>query len=559
MRLLPVIAAVVLGVALPAWADKKLDKAVAKAEQQLAEGKTDDAVKTLEKAASKAKRDPEAPLALASFLERLGRLEDAGAALAEAPTRAASAPPAVRARVLAARSAFVLRTGTVQQASELARQAVEAEAGAEALAALARAQARAGDPAALATAAEATKAAPDSATARIASGDAFLAAWLAPEAEGAYRSAVEIEPRSATALAGLARALAAQGEATEALETARAAREADPHSAAALAAVGVAALAADPTDATSEAAAAMQQGALLEPSNPLVKLGVGRMFESRKQPAQAASAYEEAAALDPTWAAPRVATLALQLRQDDALGALAGLRALPEPMRATGAADLLLGQALLQTGDAAGARLALDRAVAVLPGLAEAHAAQGDAADAAGERALAADAYGRAVELEPDNLEYRTRHAALLARDGRLDDALAEMLEVTGRPEGRDAGNLIELGRVYRSFKPPRVEEAVAAYEAALKVDPHDGDAALGVAESYRAGRQWARAISAYEKVVDVAPRREGESLLGVAWCYCLSHDLYKARFYAGLAGRAGANLTRLRTALSASCRASGE
>jgi len=555
MRPLPVIVAVVLGVAPPAWADKNLDKAVAKAERQLGEGKADDAVKTLEKAASKAKRDAEAPLALASLLERLGRLDDAGAALAEAGGRATSAPAPVRARVLAARSAFALRTGTVGEAEDLARQAVEAEAGAESLAALARAQARAGDPSALATAAQATEAGPPSAAVRIATGDASLVAGLVQEAEAAYRQAAELAPGSATAHAGLARALAAQGRASEALEAARAATAADPHSADALAAVAVAALAADPEDASSEAASAAQQAVFLEPRNPLPKLEVGRMFESRGQPAQAASAYEEAAGLDPTWAAPRVATLALQLGQGDAEGALAGLQALPEEMRATGGADLLLGQALLQTRDAAGAKAALDRAVAALPGVAPAHAARGDAAEAVGEVTLATEAYRRAVELEPGNLEYRIRYGALLARDGRLEDALAELVEVTSRPEGRNPDTLMEVGRVYRSFEPPRVDEAVAAYEEALKLDPGNGDAALGVAESYRAGRQWDRAIGAYERMQDVAPRREGEALLGVAWCYCLSHDLYKARFYAGLAGRSGANLRKLRAALSRSCR----
>ena len=554
MRLFPVLAALALGVALPAWADKRLDDAVTKAEAQLAKGKEDDAVKTLEKAASRAPRDAEAPLVLASLLSRLGRLEDAGVALARAGELATAAPPHVRARVLAARSAFALRAGTVREALDLARQAVEAEAGAEGLAALARAQARAGDPAARATAAEATQAAPGSAAAEIASGDALLEARLAREAEAAYRRASELGHPPAAALAGLARALAAQGRAGDALETARAATQADPHSAEALVAVGLAALAEDPHDRNSEAASAVQQAALLEPNNPLVKLEVGRMFESREQREQAAGAYEQAAGLDPTWAAPRIAALALQLGGGDADATLAGLRALPDEMRATGDAALLLGRVLLRTGDSAGAKVALDRAVAALPGLAEAHAAHGEAAHELGERTLAAEAYRRAVELEPGNLEYRSRYGLLLARDGRLEEALAALLEVTGRPEGQDPGTLIDLGWVYRSFKPPRVEDAVAAYEEALKLDPKNGEAALGVAESYRAGRQWARAISAYERVPDVDPRREGEALLGVAWCYCHSHDLYKARFYASLAARAGANMRKLRAALSASC-----
>ncbi len=556
MRLFPIVVALAaLAVALPARADKKLDKAVAKAERQLAEGKEDDAVKTLTKAVKKARRDPEAPLVLASFLSGLGRLDDAGAALADAATRSASGSPAAQARILATRSAFALRTGTVGEATDLARQAVEAEDGVASLSALARAEARAGAPGASATAAQATGAAPGSAAAQLASGDAFLGQVLAQEAEAAYRRATEIEPRSPLSLAGLARALAAQGRAAEALETAQAAVEADPHSAEALAAVGVATLAADPRDASSDAVAAVQQATFLEPGNALVKLEVGRVYESREQLEQARPAYEEAAALDPTWAAPQVAILALKLREGDTDGTLAALRALPDQMRATGGAELLLGHALLETGDSAAAMAALDRAVTALPGLAEAHAAHGDAAEAAGEPTVAADAYGRAVEREPDNLHYRLRHGALLARDGRFDEAVAELLEVTGRPEGRDPEILMDLGAVYRSFEPPRIEDAVAAYQEALKLDPGNGDAALGVARSYRAGRQWERAIEAYERLPDVDPRREAESLLGVAWCYCLSRDLYKARFYAGLAGQAGASMRQLRKALADSCK----
>lgn len=555
MRLLPVVVVVSLGLAPPAWADKRLDKAMAKAERQLAEGKEDDAVKTLEKVVSKSKRDPEAPLALADLLIRLGRLDDAGVALAQAGERAQGEPGPIQARVLAARSTFTLRTGTVAEAADLGRQAVEAEAGGLALAALARAQARAGDPAAGATAADAVAAAPDSAAAHLASGDAFLAQGLVQEAEGAYRRALEIEPGSALASAGLARSLAGQGRGAEALESAHFATEADPHSAEALAAVGVAALAADPSDAASEAIAAVQQATFLEAHSALVKLDVGHVFESREQLPEAATAYAQAAALDPTWVAPQVAALGVRLREGDKEGTLAGLRALPEEMRTTGSAELLLGRVLLETGATEEGKAALDRAAVALPGRADVHAALGDAAEAVDDTALAAQAYGRAVERAPGNLEYRTRHGVLLARDGQFDEALAELLEVTSQPEGRDASTLSDLGWVYRSVTPPRVDEAVAAYEEALELDPKNGDAALGVAQSYRAGRQWSKAISAYERLPDVDPRREGESLLGVAWSYCLSGDGYKARFYAGLAAQAGASMKKLRSALSTTCK----
>ena len=201
----------------------------------------------------------------------------------------------------------------------------------------------------------------------MASGDARLAARLDAEAEAAYRRAVELDPRSAEAGAAL----------------------------------GLAALARDPEGAKGEAVGAAQQAALLEPKNPLPKLVLGRVFERRGQLDQARAAYEEAAALDPTWPSPRIGVLGVRLRQGDADGVLASLRALPEEFRATGEAELLLGRVLLQKEEWASAGAALDRAAALLPGLAEVQALRGDAAYHAGDLATAADAYGRAVELDP--------------------------------------------------------------------------------------------------------------------------------------------------------------
>jgi tetratricopeptide (TPR) repeat protein len=206
---------------------------------------------------------------------------------------------------------------------------------------------------------------------------------------------------------------------------------------------------------------------------------------------------------------------------------------------------------LLLPKDPNGAKAALDRAVAALPGLAEAQAAHGDAAYAAGDLKLAADAYGRAVNLEPGNAAYRSTYASFLAYDGRLDEALKVLLELTGKAEGRTPGAFMALGWTYRRFKPPRMTEAVAAYGEALKLDPKSGPAALGVAQSYRAGQQWARAINAYERVATMGPRLEGESLVGTAWCYLRSGDDYKARFYTGLAARAGADVRALRAVFS--------
>ena len=551
MRLPSTLLALAVGAALPALADKRLDDAAAKAEAQLVRGKPEEAVKILQKASAQAPRDPEPPLALARMFIRLGRLDDAGTALGRAGELAGTASVSVRARVRTSQSTFALRVGTTGEALAFARQAVEASAGPESLAALARAQARMDAAVARETAVRAVSAAPDSAAAQMALGAALLAARLDAEAEAAYRRAVGLEPAAAAASTGLALALAAQGKAAPALEAARAATQADPHAAEAQAALGLAALAEDPDDKKSEAMAAVQQASLLEPKNALVTLDLGWVFESRGQLDQAAAAYGHAAELDPSWSAPRVAALGLRLRQGDAAGALAGLRALPEDLKTSGESELLLGRLLSHKEEWAGALAALDLAVFALPGLAEAQALRGTAAYNTGDLRLAADAYGRAVELRPDNLAYLSSYASYLSYDGRMEEGLAVLLKVTARPDGQQADAYMKLGAIYRSFKPPRVAEAALAYEKALKLDPKNGQAALGVARSYRAGRQWARAINAYEGVEQAHPRLAGEAQLGTAWCHLMSGDLSRARFYTGLAARAGADVSGIRQALS--------
>ena len=90
----------------------------------------------------------------------------------------------------------------------------------------------------------------------------------------------------------------------------------------------------------------------------------------------------------------------------------------------------------------------------------------------------------------------------------------------------------------------------MAAYREALKLEPRNAEAALGIARSYRAGKQWARAVEAYERLAAQHRRLDGQAQLGIAWCYYRSGDSYKAAFYTGLAARAGADVSALRSAL---------
>jgi tetratricopeptide (TPR) repeat protein len=551
-----------LGIALlaltPAYlaGDQRLDEAVAKADAQLAKGKDAEAIKILRKAAGQAPADPEAQLALGRVLARLGQAEEARSTHEKVRRLAAGAPAAARARALAGLSAYELRSGTAAAALTAAREAVEAETGAASLAALARAQAHMGDPAARETADKAVHAATKSSMAHLALGDALLSARLFEAAAEAYRKTLELDPRSSEAGIGLALALAGLGKPAEATAAARAAGQMDPRSGEAMAALAIAALRQDPVDKQNESIAAAQQGSFLEPRSARLKVVLGRVFESRSQLDQALAAYEEAARLDASWPPPRVAALELQLRKGDVDGTLAGVRALPKELATSPEAQLLLGRILLRKEKAAAARAALEAAVQGLPGLAEAQAAYGTAAYDVGDLTVAADAYGRAVKLEPDNLAYRSNYGLFLGYDGRLDEGEKVLRELTGHPGYDDPGGFINLGWVERNFKPPKVSESVAAYERALKQDPQSGQAALGIALAYRAGHQWARAIKGYEQVSTIDRRLEKDALLGTGWCHLRAGDTYKAGFFAGLAAKAGADVKALREALSRQAKA---
>ena len=517
MRLAWTLLALVSLAACPARADKKLDQAVAKAEAQLAKGKDAEAVKILQKAVAQAPRDAEAPLALMSLFTRLGRRDEAAAALATAGERAGTAPPAVRARVRSLQSALALREGSASDALAFAEEAVAASAGAESLSALARAQARLGLAAARATADRAVAAGPDSA--RGARGERRRPA----------RGSARRGGRGRLPAGGRARSPLGRGGSRPAHRRPRAGPGRQEGGGRCRRPAGLLPRAEEP------AREARARPGLREPGP--ARRGPNGLRRGRgARPDLAVAAHRR----------PGRPTAPGRHRRGSRLAARAP-RGVPGDRRG-GAAPR---PGAREEGGVGGGppRSRPCRGPAARAG--GGAGAGGEAAYAAGELARAAEAYGRAVVLDPANLAYRTSHALHLGYDGRREEAVAALLEVTAKPEGQTAEAWMALGGIYRSFEPARVAEAVAAYEKALKLDPKNGQAAMGVARSYRAGRQWARAIAAYERVSGAFPRLDREALLGTAWCYQLSGDDTRARFYTGLAARAGADVEPLRRALS--------
>src|SRR5438552_7348503 len=360
----------------PALADKRVDDAVARAEDQIQKGRTEDALKTMQKLVSQ-QPTPEAYVALARVQLRVGTVDDAAASVTKAAELSAGAGGAPRADALAALSAIELLRSPARDALAHAEQAVQAQATPAALAALARAQIRAATAtAALQTADRAIAAGANSADAHEARGEALLALGRGDEAVTELRKALELDPKMNLARVRLASALLAQNKAAEAVTEARKATEVDAKSGQAFAVLALALLAQNKNnwnDAISQA----QNGRFLNERDPFVDVAVGRVFEANDNLDQASSAYKKALETDPNYTAARAALLSVQVRKGDTEGALVEAQKLAAEMPQSGEIQLELGRLLLRKGEFATAMPALEKAAALAPGSAEAHALLG--------------------------------------------------------------------------------------------------------------------------------------------------------------------------------------
>ena len=529
----------------PVLADKRLDDAVAKAEDQIAKGKPEEALKTMQKAASQQPTSAEAQLALARIQLRVGSMDDAAATIAKA-TQVAAGP--AKAEALAAQSAMDLMRGTGKDALAHAEQAVQAEASATALAALARAQARVqGGATALPTADKAVAAGATSAEAHEARGEALLAIGKNDEAASEFRKALELDPKMNLARVRLASALLAQGQATQAVAEARKATEADAKSAQAFAVLGLAVLAENKAN-WSDAIAQAQNGRFLNEKDPWVQVAVGKVFEGGDNLDQAALAYKKALETDPGYTPARAALLSAQVRKGETDAALVEAQKLAVELPQSGEIQLELGRLLLRKGEFAAAMPALEKAVAASPGVAEAQALLGYAYQNSRRSAEALTAYRKATELDPKNVDYRTTYGLLLGLNKQHEAGIAELKKVIASPGYKDADAYINLGWLYRNVEPKRSDEAVAAYKKALELDPKNEQAALGVGWSYFYGRKWDEALASFNKAIELEPSLAPDAHNAMAWAYFFKGDLPKAEEFQAKAKSAGRNDTKLAT-----------
>jgi superkiller protein 3 len=194
----------------------------------------------------------------------------------------------------------------------------------------------------------------------------------------------------------------------------------------------------------------------------------------------------------------------------------------------------------MRAGDHAAALPALEKAAALTPGNAEAHALHATAAFFASRNDVAVAAYKKALELKPDNVQWRTDYGLFLAKNGDFEAAAAELRKVVGSPGYKDAAGYVNLGYVYRNMKPAKLEESIAAYKKALEIDPKEEQAALGLAWSYLSAQRYDDSIAAYTKCAQMEPKLAADAYNGIGWSFFFKKDMAQAEAYAAKAKAAG-------------------
>lgn len=536
----------------PSFADKRVDDAVAKAEEQIAKGKPEDAVKTIQKLVSQP--SAEAFTAAARLQVKLGKVEEAHQSATQAVQQAASATPEAKAAAFATLSQLELLRGTGKDAAANAQKAVEAQASPVALAALARAQVRTGDaPGAVATAEKAVAAGASSADAHEALGEAQLAAGKAAEAHAAFAKALSLDPKMTAARVGSARALLAQNKGAEAVAEARKATEESPNDGEAFAVLGLALLA---QGNWNEAISAAQEGKFKNERNVVVLIAVGKIFEDPKggNPQQATAAYAAAAAIDKDYAPaqiPMCTSLEQQRKYPEALEACRKLGSAPE-------VQLIIGRVLLRMQNYVEAVGPLKTAAEAMPGNAEVWAMYGTALVQTKQADEAMEAYKKAVGLAPTNLDYQTTYGLVLAMTDKNAEAITVLEKVTASAGYKNTNGFTNLGYAYRNRigelpegeRPAVANKAVTAYQKALELDAKNAQAALGLGWAASYAKKYDEAIASFAKAMQLEPKMKAEALNGTAWAHYFKKDMAQAKAVGAQAKEAGRNVDGLLKAI---------
>ena len=507
-----------------ALADVKTDQAIAKAEEQFAKGKADDAIKSLVKFANGAP-SVEAYLALSHLQERNGSAQEAEESVARAVEVSASSSPNLKAQALSAAARMALKSGTGKAALDMATRAVDADKNAHSLGILAAVHARVGDVKAAHAAADAAVAAgATSSVAYAGKGDALAASGQVAEAVTAYRKAVELDPKNTTAQVGLAYALVAANKSAEAKAVALKATEQDKNSGAAFAALGFAISAEknfSPTDPSwNEAIAQAQQGAFLAPKDPQVQIVVAKLFEARGNYDQAQIAYQNALQTDPGFTAAKTALITTKFRRGDVDGALKDAAELVKANPESPEANKMYGEFLARKGQYKEAIPPLEKATAAMPRSAEAFAILAHSYHMTRSFEDGKNAYAKAVELNPTNNEIKSNYGLLLGMSGEPDKGAVVLGALTTSPGYKSAAGFANYGWVLSRMKPPKAAEAIAAYTKAIELEPANAGLYYGMAWAHYYAQDYADAIADFEKAGSLDKALYADTRSGVGWSH---------------------------------------
>jgi len=133
---------------------------------------------------------------------------------------------------------------------------------------------------------------------------------------------------------------------------------------------------------------------------------------------------------------------------------------------------------------------------------------QGDALLASGDFKKALNAYQTALRLDPLNPEYRKDlsqlHAIRSAKTGEMNDLyIAERyMKSAIKIQPTCARNYYQLGKIYELAN--KDEQALKAFEQALKRDPHALPALLAEAKLYERTSQMKHALAVYRRMVEI-------------------------------------------------------
>jgi protein O-GlcNAc transferase len=166
------------------------------------------------------------------------------------------------------------------------------------------------------------------------------------------------------------------------------------------------------------------------------------------------------------------------------------------------AAHLHLGNVFKRQGKRDAASAAYRHAVRVKPDLAEAHNNLGVVLQNQGKFAEALDAYDRAIKLRPGDIEAAYNRAVALQQHGRRDEAESAYRDILRQSPNRFV--YLNLGSLLQ--EQGRADEALAAIDAALALDPSYAEGHFNRGILLAQQGRLDEAIDAYQKAVRLRP-----------------------------------------------------